>query len=134
MCAGMLTCMDIEWIRQVCLGLPDATETVQWGNDLVFKIGGKMFAVASLERAAVCLSFKCTPESFAELTERQGIIPAPYLARAKWVALQDYDAVPARELKALIEQAYELVKAKLPKKARLELEAGKGAGPAKPKR
>jgi len=73
--------MDIEKIRKHCLSLPHATENVQWGADLVFKVDGKMFAVAPLEVAPVCLSFKCTPENFAELCERPGIIPAPYMAR-----------------------------------------------------
>src|SRR5450759_4324763 len=76
--------MNVEWIRRYCMSLPHTTETVQWGYDLVFKIGGKMYAVAPLEPAPVVLSFKCSPENFAELTERPGIIPAPYMARAQW--------------------------------------------------
>src|ERR1041384_1678148 len=99
------------------MSLPHTTETVQWGSDLVFKIGGKMYAVAATEPARVFMSFKCSPENFAELGERQGIIPAPYMARAQWVALESEDALPATELKRLLRQAYELVLAKLPKKA-----------------
>jgi len=94
---------------------------VQWGYDLVFKIGGKMYAVAPLEPAPVVLSFKCSPESFAELTERPGIIPAPYLARAQWVALQNEDALTAAELKRLLRQAYDSIFAKLPKKTQATL-------------
>lgn len=75
--------MDIECLRRHCLSLPHVTEQVQWGDNLVFKVGGKMFAVAPLEPAEVWLSFKCSDEEFAELIERPGIIPAPYLARAK---------------------------------------------------
>ena len=75
--------MDVEWIRKYCISLPHTTEQVQWGNDLVFKIGGKMYAVTPLEPAAVWLSFKGTPEAFAELTERPNIIPAPYMARTQ---------------------------------------------------
>ena len=67
---------------------PHTTEEVLWGGDLVFKIGGKMYAVTVLEPGPLCLSFKCTPETFAELTERPGIIPAPYSARYHWVALK----------------------------------------------
>ena len=106
----------VEWIRKFCLAMPYATESVQWGHDLVFKVGGKMFAVLVLEPAPVFLSFKCTPEEFAELTERPGIIPAPYSARYFWVALEHEDAVPAAELKRLLRDSYEMVKAKLPKK------------------
>jgi predicted DNA-binding protein (MmcQ/YjbR family) len=114
--------MNVEWIRRYCMSLPHTTETVQWGSDLVFKIGGKMYAVAPLEPAPVVLSFKCSPENFAELTERPGVIPAPYLARAQWVALQSEDALTAAELKRFLRQAYDLVFAKLPKKTRGSLE------------
>ena len=105
-------------MRKVCLTFPGVTEQIQWGYDLVFKVGGKMFAVTPLEPAPVCLSFKASPEKFAELTERQNIIPAPYLARAQWVALQSRDAVAAEELKGLLRESYEMIVAKLPKKRR----------------
>jgi len=107
--------MDIEWLRKVCLALPDTTEQIQWGSDLLFKVRGKMFAVAPTEPAPVCLSFKCSDESFAELTERQNIIPAPYLARAKWVALETRDAIARDELAGLLRASYEMVSARLPK-------------------
>jgi predicted DNA-binding protein (MmcQ/YjbR family) len=75
---------------------------VQWGADLVFKIAGKMFAVISLEETSDhCMSFKCTPEQFAELTERKGIVPAPYVARYHWVALETFNALKEKELKSL---------------------------------
>jgi len=77
-----------EWVRKYCLSLPHVTEQVQWKIDLVFKIGGKMFALLVLEPHAICLAFKCSPEDFEELIERPGVIPAPYIARAKWVALE----------------------------------------------
>ena len=111
--------MDVEQIRKYCLSMPHTTEKVQWGNDLVFKIGEKMFAVVGLEpKHDTKLSFKCTPEKFAELVEREGIIPAPYVARYHWVALQNLDALPARELKELLKTAYQLVHDKLPAKVR----------------
>jgi predicted DNA-binding protein (MmcQ/YjbR family) len=72
--------MNVDWLRELCLSFPGATEQIQWGCDLLFKVGGKMFAITPLEPAPVCLSFKASPEKFAELTERPGIIPAPYLA------------------------------------------------------
>src|SRR5258707_6641763 len=99
--------MNIDLIRKYCLSLPHSTETVQWGGDLVFKIGGKMYAVAALEPGDHWLSFKCSPEDFAELVEREGVIPAPYLARAQWVALETSDAVKGAELKELLRQAYD---------------------------
>ncbi len=114
--------MDVESARAYCLSFPHVTEKVQWGNDLVFKIGGKMFAVAVLEGASkYCLSFKCTPEKFLELTEADGIDPAPYSARYHWVALQRFDVMSEKELKALLRESYDLVFEKLPKKTKLQL-------------
>lgn len=110
--------MDIDAIRRHCLGFPHATENVQWGYDLCFKVASKLFAVAPLEVAPVRLSFKCTPENFAELCERPGIIPAPYMARAQWVALESLNAVPDDELRDLLRQSYNLVWERLPKKTR----------------
>jgi predicted DNA-binding protein (MmcQ/YjbR family) len=103
------------------MSLPHVTEQVQWQIDLVFKIGGKMFAITVLEPHTICLAFKCTHEDFEELIERPGIIPAPYVARAKWVALESFDAMPRKELERRLERAYELIVAKLPKKIQREL-------------
>jgi len=113
--------MNVEWVRKCCMSFPHATEQVQWGYDLIFKIGGKMFAVTPTEPAPVCLSFKCSPEDFAELIERPGIIPAPYLARAQWVALESEDALPTAELKRLLRKSYDLVFARLTRKLQKEL-------------
>ncbi|HEX7723883.1 MAG TPA: MmcQ/YjbR family DNA-binding protein [Pyrinomonadaceae bacterium] len=117
--------MDIETTHTYCLSFPHVTEEVLWGNDLVFKIGGKMFAVIGLDPASDhCMSFKCTPEKFAELIERNGILPAPYVARYHWVALESFDALREKELKALLHNSYDLVIEKLPKKKKAELEKG----------
>jgi predicted DNA-binding protein (MmcQ/YjbR family) len=124
--------MEIEWVRKYCLSLPHTTEQVQWGSDLLFKIGGKMYAVLPLEPAPVWLSFKCTNEEFAVLSDQPGIIPAPYLARAKWVALEAEGALRPAEIKRLLRQSYELVLTKLPKRTRDTL-AAVSAKPA-PKR
>ena len=119
--------MNVDWLREVCLSFPGATEQLQWGHDLLFKVGAKMFAVTPLEPAPVSLSFKASPENFVELTERSNIIPAPYLARAKWVALQTRDALPADELARLLRDSYEMVFAKLPKKTRDAVSSAKPA-------
>ena len=115
--------MDIDWLREVCLRFPGATEQLQWGNHLLFKVAGKMFAIASLEPAPVCLTFKCSDESFAELTERPKIIPAPYLARAKWAALESPDAIMRGELQELLHASYQLVFAKLAKRAQEQVKS-----------
>jgi predicted DNA-binding protein (MmcQ/YjbR family) len=119
--------MDVDWLRKLCLSFPGATEQIQWGSDLLFKVGGKMFAVTPLEPAPVWLSFKASPENFAELTERPNIIPAPYLARAQWVALEDNEALAPEELERLLRESYEMICAKLPKKTRESLSSPEGA-------
>lgn len=104
--------MDVDSIRRFCLSCPQATENLQWGDDLCLKVGGKIFAALSLSSVPQRLSLKCTPEKFAELTELEGIIPAPYVGRYKWVLLERLDVLPAVELKDLIRQSYEMVAAK----------------------
>jgi predicted DNA-binding protein (MmcQ/YjbR family) len=116
--------MDIEWVRQHCLSHPYTTEQIQWGNDLLFKVGGKMFAAVPLEPAPVFLTVKADPEEFAELIERPGVIPAPYLARAKWIAIENERALPRTEIMRLVSKSYELVFANLPRKLQTELGAG----------
>ncbi len=113
--------MSVELVRHYCLALPHTTESLQWGDNLVFKVGGKMFAIVALEPGDVWISFKCSPEDFGELTERPGVVPAPYLSRAHWVALESEDALSTTELKRLLRQGYETVRAKLPRKAQDEL-------------
>ena len=116
--------MNPEWVRERCLGFPAATEHVIWGNDLTFKVAGKIFAHLVLDPAPVWLSFKTTPDNFYELTERTNIIPAPYMARASYIALQTRDALTADELATLLRESYDLVVAKLPKKTREALAKG----------
>lgn len=114
--------MNIDAVRSYCLSLPHATEDIQWGNDLLFRISGKIFTVIGLDTPN-SLAFKCTPEKFDELIERDGIIPAPYMARNKWVKLETLDALGGRELKTLIKNSYEMILSKLPKKTQAELGA-----------
>jgi predicted DNA-binding protein (MmcQ/YjbR family) len=108
--------MKVDSIRTYCLSFPQATENLQWGDDLCFKIAGKIFTIVSLDDSRLC--FKCTPETFAELVEREDIHPAPYVGRYKWVMLDRLDAVSWNELRELIEQSYDMVAAKAPKKLR----------------
>ena len=109
--------MDPESFRETCLSLPGVTEDVKWKHDLVFSVGGKMFAVLVLEAAEPHrASFKCTPERFAEMTEREGVFPAPYLARYHWVAIEELHTLEAEELKSLVAESYRLVFERLPRK------------------
>jgi predicted DNA-binding protein (MmcQ/YjbR family) len=115
----------LDWVRTFCLSLPHATEDVQWEHDLLFRIAGKMFCVANLEPGVspTKIAYKCTPEKFAELVEIDGIIPAPYMARNHWVAMLDMNALRQPEIKELIEESYQMILAKLPKKTQAALQA-----------
>ena len=123
--------MNTDWVRELCLSFPQTTEHIQWGEVLVFKVAGKIHALTALLPARTWLTFKASPETFAELTERPGIIPAPYLARAKWVALESKDALPLDELARLLRESYDMVVAKLPKKTREALTRTKHRTPRK---
>lgn len=105
--------MDLESLRRYCLSFPQATENLQWGDDLCFKIRGKIFVTIGLGVVPQCMCFKCTPESFAELTEREGIEPAPYVGRYNWVLLKHLDILRQHELTELVRQSYEMVSAKM---------------------
>ena len=112
--------MNIELIRKICLALPAVTEDIKWGNDLVFSVGGKMFCVSSADEPIQC-SFKVPVEQYEELTIRPGFVPAPYLARANWVLITEPSKASRSEWQEFISQSYELVKAKLTKKIKTEL-------------
>ena len=112
--------MNLESIRSFCTSLPHVTEKVQWGDDLVFKIGGKMFCVAYLG-VPRHLSFRPAEEHRFELLEIEGVIPAPYMARAGWVSVREMDAVGAADIKKGIRASYDYYFAKLPKKTQAQL-------------
>jgi len=119
--------MNIEAIRQHCLSLPHTTEKIQWGADLVFKIGGKMYAAVVLDdRQIGRLSFKSTPEGFAELIEREGVEPAAYAARYHWVTVLPPHSLRDDEIRSLLRAAYDIVFSALPRKTQQALSAPTG--------
>ena len=108
---------DVEWIRKLCLSFADVTEDMPWGDDLCFKVRGKIFTGMVLSDGRFPrITLKCAPETFHELLEIEGISPAPYVGRYKWVTLANSNVLPSDELEALIRQSYDLVAAKAPKK------------------
>lgn len=119
--------MDNERIREICLALPHAAETLNWGHILVYwvgdrALGGKMFALTNADGVgSPVLSFHCGAERFHELLERDGICPAPHLARARWVALERWDALRPREIEEELARAHALIYEKLPKRAKAAL-------------
>ena len=112
--------MDIEILRSVCLSFPIVTEDVKWETNLCFCVGGKIFCIANLEPPHT-FSFKVTDAEFDELSGSDGFKPAPYLARAKWVLVTDSSKLSRKDLKKYLQQSYDLIKSKIPKKQRKDL-------------
>jgi predicted DNA-binding protein (MmcQ/YjbR family) len=107
---------DVDWIRKLCLSFPDVTEDMPWGDDLCFKIRGKIFVGVVLSDGRFPrITLKASPESFHELLEVEGISPAPYVGRYKWIQIASSNLLQAAELESLIRQSYEMVAAKAPK-------------------
>lgn len=124
--------MDVERVRAIVKKLAHVEETVQWGETLVFwvgdkAIGGKMFAVVPLQDdRGLVMSFSAGAERYSELLEIEGVVPAPYMARIHWVALEHWEALEPRELAALLATAHSMTYAKLPQRIKdvLALPAG----------
>ncbi len=106
-----------------CQSLPGATKDVKWGADLVFSIGGKMFAAFACDSDDPSFGCKVADDDFAAMTSLEGIRPAPYAARYFWIRVDDPAAFPESEVRAWLRGSYDLVRAKLPAKTRKELEA-----------
>src|SRR4051794_23969438 len=113
--------MGIGWVRECCLSFPGVTEDIAWDHHVVFRGAGKSFAITSPEPPGNFLSLKATTEQFGDLTECTGVVPAPYMARNKWIALEQEDALPRSDTRRLLRQSYDLIRAKLPKKVQAEL-------------
>jgi predicted DNA-binding protein (MmcQ/YjbR family) len=106
-------------VKKHCASLPGVTSDIKWGADLCYSVGGKMFAViCETGDHANSMSFKVDDHRFLELTDHDHFIPAPYLARAKWVYAKDVRKVNEEELAALLTRSYEIIRDKLPKSRR----------------
>ncbi len=116
--------MDNERIRDFCLSLPHAAETLSWGHHLVYwvgdrELGGKMFAMTDADGTGFgVLWFHCGAERFYELLEIEGISAAPHLARAHWVAVERWDVMRPREFEEELRRAHELIYSKLPRRTK----------------
>ncbi len=109
---------DLDWIRKLCLSFDDVTEDMPWEDDLCFKVRGKIFTgIALSDGRFPRVTVKCSPEIFEELLEVEGIAPAPYVGRYKWIQLANSNTLPASELESLIRQSYDLVANNAPKKS-----------------
>ena len=110
----------LEEIRDYCLKLKGTTEDIKWENHLCFCVGEKMYVVTSPDEVPVSASFKASDEDFEKLITREGIIPAPYMARNKWVKVDNIERFSLEEFSHYAQKSYELVKSKLPKKLQNE--------------
>ena len=113
--------MTIEDIQAICHGMNGVTEDIKWGHDLAFSIGGKMFCVVGLADTPTTASFKVTDDEFEELSQQPGFKPAPYVAKYKWVFIEDINKMNKTKWKHYLKQSYELVADKLPAKLKKQL-------------
>lgn len=114
--------MDFEAAKDVCRSFPGCTEDIKWEHMLVFSVGERMFAATDAE-APERFSLKVDDDRFLDLTDRPGVMPAPYLARHKWIRVGPEAAMDDAELAALLRRAYELAFAKLTRKLQREIGA-----------
>lgn len=112
-----------DQLEALCGHWPGVTRDIKWGVDGVFSVCGKMFAVTPWDGSeGGRISFKVADERFLELTDQPGIIPAAYLARARWISIIEPQRFSTAELETFILDAYTLIRAKLTKKLQAELE------------
>jgi len=113
--------MNIEDLRQICMGFNGVTEDIKWENNLCFSVGKKLFMLIALDTVPPSASFKVTDEDFEELVTRDGIVPAPYFARNKWVLIEDIGRMSRAEWEFYARQSYQLVASQLPVKIQKHL-------------
>ena len=113
--------MTVEEIQDICRQMPGVTEDIKWEHDLVFSIGKKMFFVVELDQSPTIASFKVTDDEFEEICNWKGFKPAPYVAKYKWVLIEDINNMKKPDWEKYIKQSYELVKSRLPIKLRKQL-------------
>ena len=113
--------MTIEDIQNICKQFKGVTEDIKWEDHLCFNVGGKMFLVTAPDSTPPTASFKVPDEIFEELTAKGGFSPAAYLARYKWVYVDNFNRLNLKEWEEYIRQSYNLIFAKLPAKVRKEI-------------
>ncbi|HEY6504698.1 MAG TPA: MmcQ/YjbR family DNA-binding protein [Chitinophagaceae bacterium] len=113
--------MTIENIQTICKKFSHVTEDIKWETHLCYCVGGKIFIITNPDGSPVTASFKVSDEDFTELSEREGFMPAPYLARYKWIYVDNISRLTNKEWGKYLKAAYELVAAKLPAKTKKQL-------------
>lgn len=115
--------MGIEEIREYCLSLPGTTEGMKWGEHLTFMVGNRMYAIFGLDQTPINASFKVSDKEFEEMSDQPGMKPAPYLARNKWIAIDDIGGLGFEQWKKILKNAYTIIRNKLPKKIQENLDS-----------
>jgi predicted DNA-binding protein (MmcQ/YjbR family) len=110
--------MTVDRVQKYCLSLPGVEETIKWENHLCFCIGEKMFFVVNPDHHPVTGSFKASDEDFTELISTGDFIPAPYMAKHKWVYFNTLNCLPEKKWQHYIKNAYQIVFDRLPLKTR----------------
>jgi predicted DNA-binding protein (MmcQ/YjbR family) len=113
--------MTIADIQALCKKLPHVTEDIKWETHLCYCVGGKIFIITNPDSSPVTASFKVSDEDFANLSEREGFMPAPYLARYKWIYIDNISRFSRKEWENYLGKAYTLVLSKLPGKIKKQL-------------
>ena len=113
--------MTIEDLQAICKKLPHTTEDIKWETHLCYSVGGKVFIITNPDASPVTASFKVSDEDFAELSEREGLKPAPYLARYQWIYIDNINRLTKKEWQEYLQSAYSHVAAKLPAKTKKQL-------------
>ena len=113
--------MTIEDIQHICKGYRGVTQDIKWENHLCFNVGGKMFLITAPDEVPVTASLKVSEEAFDELSSQEGFMPAPYLARYKWIWMDDINRLSKKQWDSYIANAYHLVASRLPVRVKKQL-------------
>lgn len=106
--------MTIEEIQSICNKFPQVTADIKWETHLCFCVGAKIFVITSPDTSPVTASFKVNDADFAELSEKEGCMPAPYLARYKWIYVDDISRMGKNQWEIYLKRAYNLIVCKFP--------------------
>ena len=109
--------MNVESFREYCLAKPGAIEDTPFGDEVVvFKVGGKMFALAALDEIPTTVNLKCDPDLALELRDRyEQVQPGYHMNKKHWNTVELSTGIPAAEIRKMIDHSYELVARRLPK-------------------
>ena len=113
--------MTIEDIQSICKKYPGVTQDIKWGDHLCFCVASKMFLITAPDAIPCTASIKVADEDFEEIAAREGFMPAPYLARYKWVWMDDISRLSPREWERFIDNAFQLVASRLSQKTKREM-------------